>query len=169
MNKWQANTWQEYWWEMESQAVQNGTAKWMYRWRKVLHGCSQTDAWMKKIFAQMQSNGYTADGWRLTADGNFWTDAIKWCETIQCERMQIFFAWIAQAVRTIGPPNLFEWLTHGIKMAIHWKLQTTRNIFGWEVTIFTVFFPVIFKSCWHYCLDKNLPVFKCPDYYLFAF
>ena len=129
----------------------------MHGWRKFLHRCSQMDTRL------------TADGWRLTADGNFWTDAIKWCETIQCERMQIFFAWIAQAVRTIGPPNLFEWLMHGIKMAIHWKLQTTRNIFGWEVTIFTVFFPVIFKSCWHYCLDKNLPVFKCPDYYLFAF
>ena len=119
--------------------------KQMHGWRKFLHGCSQTDI-------------------RLMADGNFWTNAIKWCETIRCEWMQFFFARIAQAVRTIGPPNLFEWLMHGIQMAIRWKPQTTRNVF-----IFVVFFPVIFKSCWHYYLDKNLPVFKCPDYYFFAF
>ena len=48
---------------------------------------------------------------------------------------KFFFAWIAQAVRTIGPPNLFEWLMPGIQMAIRWKPQTTRNVFAREVTI----------------------------------
>ena len=40
------------------------------------------------------------------------------------------FAWIARAVRTIGPPNPFEWLIHCIQMALRWKPQTTRNIFA---------------------------------------
>ena len=48
---------------------------------------------------------------------------------------KFFFAWIAQAVRTIGPPDSFEWLMHGIQMALHWKPQTTRNVFAREVTI----------------------------------
>ena len=37
---------------------------------KQMHGCSLTNARMKKLFAQMQSNGYTADE-------NFWTDAVE--------------------------------------------------------------------------------------------
>lgn len=124
------------------------------------NGCT-----MKQIFAQMQSNRYTADGWWKFLNG---CNQMMWNHPMQTDAI-FFFARIAQAVRTIGPPNPFEWLMYGIQMAIRWKPQTTRNVFAWEVTIFIVFFPVIFISCWHYCLDKNLPVFKCPDYYLFAF
>ena len=52
MHSMQVYTQQANRWEMDSQAVRNGTAKWMKRWQKFFNG------WM--------------------ADGNFWTDVVKW-------------------------------------------------------------------------------------------
>ena len=121
-----------------------------------------------KINLHQKKNWTTTDTW-LMADGNFWTDARKWCETIQCERMQILFCldrpgrsndwaaqsvWMANTLHTNGSP---------LETANHKEYFCVRG----HNFIFVVFFPVIFKSC--YCLDKNLPVFKCPDYYFFAF
>ena len=91
--------------------------KWMHRWRKFLHRCSQTDI-------------------QLTADGNFWTDAIKimiWNHPMQMDA--IFFCTDSPGRLNDWAPNPFEWLMHGIQMAIRWKPQTTRNVFAWEVTI----------------------------------
>ena len=118
-----------------------------------------------------QKKNWTTTDTRLTADGNFWMDAIKWCKTIQCEGMQIFFCldspgrsndWAARFVRMAN-----AWHTNGspLETANHKERFCTRG----HNFIFVVFFPVTFKSCWHCCLDKNLPVFKCPDYYFFAF
>ena len=75
----------------------------------------QIHGWrLMEIFERMQSNDVKPSN----------ANGCKFC-----------FAWIARAVRTIGPPNPFEWLIHCIQMALRWKPQTTRNIFAWEVTI----------------------------------
>ena len=70
MNARKVNVWHIPRWERDSQAIRNRMAKWMHGWRKFLHRCSQTDVWMRKIFARMQSNGYMTDK-------NFWTDAVE--------------------------------------------------------------------------------------------
>ena len=71
MHSMQVYTQQANRWEMDSQAVWNGTAKingWrdekifqrMNGWRKFLNGCSQMDERLKKIFEWTKSNRWTA-------------------------------------------------------------------------------------------------------------
>ena len=56
-----ANLRQANGWEMDSQAIRNGTAEWMNGWRKCLNGWGRADKRMTKIFEWMQSNGWTAE------------------------------------------------------------------------------------------------------------
>lgn len=56
-----ANVRQANGWEMDSQAIRNGTAEWMNGWRKCLNGWGRADKRMTKIFEWMQSNGWTAE------------------------------------------------------------------------------------------------------------
>ena len=76
MNARKVNVWHISGWERDTRAIQNRMAKWIHGWRKFLHGCSQTDAWMRKIFERMQLNGWTADK-------KFWADEV---EQINCWR-----------------------------------------------------------------------------------
>ena len=144
MNKWQANAWQAYWRETESQAVQNKF----------------------KPEKKLNYNRYTADGWWKFLNG---CNQMMWNHPMRTDAN--FFCldspgrsndWAAQSVRMAN-----AWHTNGspLETANHKERFCMRG----HNFIFVVFFPVTFKSCWHYCLDKNLPVFKCPDYYFFAF
>lgn len=63
-----ANLRQANGWEMDSQAIRNGTAEWMNGWRKCLNGWGRADKRMTKIFEWMQSNGWRKflNGWGRT-------------------------------------------------------------------------------------------------------
>ena len=144
MNKWQANARQAYWRETESQAVQN-----KFKPEKKIE-LQQIHGWrLMEIFERMQSNDVKPSN----ANG---------CKFFFClDSPGRSNDWAAQSVRMAN-----AWHTNGspLETANHKEHFCMRG----HNFIFVVFFPVTFKSCWHYCLDKNLPVFKCPDYYFFA-
>ena len=80
------NTRQAHRWETDSQAVLNGSAHRMHRWRKFLHGCSQMETRLTKILEQIRSKGWTAkenyEWLAVRCAEYFWSKFMAWARDI---------------------------------------------------------------------------------------
>ena len=80
------NTRQAHRWETDSQAVLNGSAHRMHRWRRFLHGCSQMETRLTKILEQIRSKGWTAkenyEWLAVRCAEYFWSKFMAWARNI---------------------------------------------------------------------------------------